>query len=174
MLVDKYDETLDDHAARLAALESIPARRWEQIANYTPVSYTHLALQFLDVDLEPGRHLHALVGDERALDDQQVLGLGGHGHQVARLHAERRDVHAAAVHGDMAVTHLLTSLGARLREAKTVHHVVQTALEDAQQVLARDALLAAGDLVVVMELLLQNAVDALGLLLLTQLQTRCV
>ena len=35
VLVDKYDETLDDHAARLAALESIPARRWEQIANYT-------------------------------------------------------------------------------------------------------------------------------------------
>lgn len=29
VLVDKYDETLDDHAARLAALESIPARRWE-------------------------------------------------------------------------------------------------------------------------------------------------
>ena len=69
------------------------------------------------------------------------------------------------------MTHLLTGLGARLREAKAVHHVVQTALEDAQQVLARDALLAAGDLVVVMELLLQNAVDALGLLLLTQLQT---
>ncbi len=35
VLVDKYDETLDDHAARLTALESIPARRWEQIANYT-------------------------------------------------------------------------------------------------------------------------------------------
>lgn len=34
VLVDKYDETLDDHAARLAALESIPARRWEQVANY--------------------------------------------------------------------------------------------------------------------------------------------
>lgn len=34
VLVDKYDETLDNHAARLAALESIPAKRWEQVANY--------------------------------------------------------------------------------------------------------------------------------------------
>lgn len=34
VLVDKYDEKLDDHDARLAALESIPARRWETVANY--------------------------------------------------------------------------------------------------------------------------------------------
>ena len=38
VLVDKYDETLDDHAARLAALESIPARRGGQIAHYTPTA----------------------------------------------------------------------------------------------------------------------------------------
>ena len=34
VLVDKYDEKLDDHDARLAALESIPARRWETVANH--------------------------------------------------------------------------------------------------------------------------------------------
>ena len=87
------------------------------------------------------------------------------GHEVARLDAERRDVDATAVHGDMAVTHLLTSLGARLRETETVHDVVETALQDTQQVLARHALLAVSHIVVMTELLLQDAVDALGLLL---------
>ena len=109
------------------------------------------------------------VGDERALDDQQVGSLRSDGHEVARLDAERRDVDATAVHGDMAVTHLLTSLGARLRETETVHDVVETALQDTQQVLARHALLAVSHIVVMTELLLQDAVDALGLLLLAQL-----
>ena len=67
------------------------------------------------------------------------------------------------------MTDLLTSLGARLRETKTVHDVIQTALENAQEVLAGDALLAVGEIVVMMELLLKDAVDTLGLLLLTQL-----
>ena len=36
----------------------------------------YTTLKFLDVHLEPCGHLNTLVGDERALDDQQVLGLG--------------------------------------------------------------------------------------------------
>ena len=32
VLVDKYDETLDDHAARHAPRETITARRWAQVA----------------------------------------------------------------------------------------------------------------------------------------------
>lgn len=34
VLVDKYDETLDDHDARLAALEAVPRKRWETVTNY--------------------------------------------------------------------------------------------------------------------------------------------
>ena len=52
----------------------------------------YTTLKFLDVHLEPCGHLNTLVGDERALDDQQVGSLRSDGHEVARLDAERRDV----------------------------------------------------------------------------------
>ena len=45
----------------------------------------YATLKFLDVNLEPSRHLNTLVRDERALDDQQVLGLRRDGHEVAGL-----------------------------------------------------------------------------------------
>ncbi len=31
VLIDKYDEKLDDHDVRLAALESKPGKRWESV-----------------------------------------------------------------------------------------------------------------------------------------------
>lgn len=34
VLIDKYDEALDDHDTRLAALEAVPAKRWETAVNY--------------------------------------------------------------------------------------------------------------------------------------------
>ncbi len=33
VLIDKYDEKLDDHDTRIAALESKPAKRWESIVD---------------------------------------------------------------------------------------------------------------------------------------------
>ena len=57
----------------------------------------YTTLKFLDVHLEPCGHLNTLVGDERALDDQQVGSLRSDGHEVARLDAERRDVDAFTV-----------------------------------------------------------------------------
>jgi hypothetical protein len=54
-------------------------------------------------------------------------------------------------------------------EAHAVDHVVETRLQQLQQVLAGVALLRRRLLVVVAELALQQAVDALDLLLLTQL-----
>ena len=89
-------------------------------------------LQLLNVNLEPSRHLNALVGDEGALDNQHLLGLGGHRDQVAGTHAEGRDVHAATVHVNVAVAHLLTSLGTGLGEAQTVHNVVQASLQNTE------------------------------------------
>ena len=108
-------------------------------------------------------------GDERGLDDEQVLGLVGDGDDVAGTDPVRRDVDAAAVHEDVAVADDLACLVARRGEAETVDDVVEPALEQAQQVLARDALLAARELVVAAELLLEQAVDALRLLLLAKL-----
>ena len=64
----------------------------------------------------------------------------------------------------------LTGLAAGGGEAEAVDHVVQPALDQAQEVLSGVAAHALGLLVVHVELLLQNAVDELNLLLLGQLQ----
>ena len=64
----------------------------------------------------------------------------------------------------------LTGVVTRLGQASAVHDVVQTRLEDLQQNLTGLARLAVGLFVVPAELPLQHAVDAAGLLLLTQLQ----
>lgn len=44
VLIDKYDEKLDEHDARLAALESVPARRWESVVNYAIATLSGTAL----------------------------------------------------------------------------------------------------------------------------------
>src|SRR5262245_46888345 len=140
------------------------------------------------VDLLADRELvhedaHAVRADAQPRRDRAVAG-GGAGHlvrkQVARLladlddvvlaHAVRRDVDLAAVHHDVAVAHLLAGRVTRLGETSAVDHVVEPALEDLEQVLTGLAGLAVGFLVVVAELLLEDAVDAAGLLLLTKLE----
>ena len=70
----------------------------------------------------------------------------------------------------MRVTDQLTGLGAAHGKAQTIDHVIQTGLQDRQQVITGDARLLVGHLEVVTELALQHAVIALGLLLLAQLQ----
>src|SRR3954467_13796526 len=63
----------------------------------------------------------------------------------------------------------LAGRGARDREAHAVDDVVQARLEHAHQVFAGISLLARGLLVVRAELALEQAIDALNLLLLAQL-----
>src|SRR5690348_6414075 len=70
----------------------------------------------------------------------------------------------------VAMKHELPGLTARGSESEAHQDVVQAALEQAEQILASHALLAAGLCVIRAELLLQNAVEATGLLLLAQLQ----
>ena len=110
-----------------------------------------------------------LGGDESLLDGKQVLGLVGHGDDVAGLDAIRRNVKTLAVHGDVAVTDGLTGLLAGAGEAEAEHDVVETELEKSHQVVAGDAVHLLGLVVVATELLLEHAVDELGLLLLAQL-----
>ena len=85
------------------------------------------------------------------------------------LHLVAGDVDAAAVDRPVAVADQLPGLAARGGEAEPHQDVVEAALEQAQQVLAGDALLAAGLVVVVAELLLEHLVVAARLLLLAQL-----
>src|SRR4051794_25030164 len=121
-------------------------------------------------DLDPGRDgtLPGLgAGDDERRELQRALA---HLDDVVVAHPERRDVDLLAVDGDVAVAHQLAGHVAGLREARAVDHVVETALEDAQEVLAGLALAAVGLVVVAPELLLQDAVDAGALLLLAHLQ----
>src|SRR5690606_34371846 len=91
-------------------------------------------------------------------------------HLVARLHHVARNVDRLAVHLHVTVTHELTRSLAARREAETVDDVVEAQLEADQQVLTRDARLARRTRVQVAEVLLPHTVDALDLLLLTELQ----
>src|SRR4029079_15690503 len=82
-----------------------------------------------------------------------------------------RDVDLRSVHLEVPVANQLARLRVIRRETQSVDHVVETALEELQQVLARDALHADRLVVVAAELALGEAVDALHLLLLAQLRT---
>src|SRR5262245_37819734 len=70
----------------------------------------------------------------------------------------------------MSMANQLPGLAARRGEAEPHQHVVEARLEQAQQVLAGDAVLARGLVVVGAELLLQHLVVAARLLLLAQLK----
>src|SRR6185312_9561455 len=84
--------------------------------------------------------------------------------------AVARDVDAAAVDHEVAVTHELPCLGARAGEAEAVDDVVEPRLEHPQEVLAGRAGAARRLGVRVAELLLEQAVVAARLLLLAELQ----
>ena len=71
---------------------------------------------------------------------------------------------------NVAVTNDLASLATRNRIADAVRHVVETTLKLLQQQFAGNAGLVGSLLVVRAELRLEREVDALGLLLFTQLQ----
>src|SRR3954471_23156634 len=129
----------------------------------------HLRRQGVVVGLEPGRDLRGELG--RVADELRGAGAlaGLEGDDVAVADLVARDVHPAAVEGPVAVADELARLAPRGGEAEANEDVVEAALEQRQEVLARDALLAGGAVVVAGELLLEHAVVALGLLLLAQL-----
>src|SRR5215218_1914359 len=130
----------------------------------------HEHAQLAADDLEPRRDrtLAGLrLGD---LERQHRARLLGHLDDVVLAHAVGRDVDLAAVHPDVAVAHQLTRHVTGLGEAGPVDHVVQPRLQDLEEDLTGLAGLAVGLFVVTAELLLQHAIDAAGLLLLTKLQ----
>src|SRR3954452_4119101 len=118
--------------------------------------------------LEPGRHRR----DELRAVAHDGLGAraGLEGENLARPHLVRRDVHTTAVDRPVPMTDELACLPARGREAKPHHDVVETGLEQAQQVLAGDSGLPAGLVVVGAELAFEDAVEAPRLLLLAKLE----
>src|SRR5213075_1193739 len=87
---------------------------------------------------------------------------------VPRLHEVARDVDLLAVDREVAVANQLAPFRVIRGEPHAVDDVVETALEQLDQRVTRDALRADGLVVVAAELLLGDAVDALDLLLLAQ------
>src|SRR4051812_16287737 len=127
----------------------------------------HLRGELVVVRLQPCGDL----GDElgRVTDHRLDIAAGLEGDHVVLPHLIGGDVDPAAVDRPVAVADQLARLAARRGESEAHEDVVEPALEDPQQVLAGDALLARGLLVVVAELLLEDAVVAARLLLLPQL-----
>src|SRR3954447_16964471 len=128
----------------------------------------HLARQVVMVGLQP-----------RGDGGRQVGGVANrflrrraraHREHVVGAELEARDVHAPAVHEEVAVADELAGLRARRREAQPVDDVVEPQLEEAEQDLTGDAGAPRRLLVVVAELLLEHAVVPLRLLLLAQLR----
>src|ERR1035437_3218341 len=113
----------------------------------------------------PGRH-GALAGLCPGDDERRHLrGLATNLDDVVLGHPETWDVHLVSVDHEVAVTDELASHVAGGCEACPVHDVVQTGLKDPQQVLTGLAGATVRLLEVTAELLLQDAVDAGGLLL---------
>src|SRR5271166_2012586 len=106
----------------------------------------------------------------RNLQNGKLVALLTHRNLVPNIHLERRDVDLPAVHRYVTMADELAGLTARHREPEAVHHVVETALQLLKQHLAGNALGTGGTLEVVAELAFLGEVDALCLLLLTQLQ----
>ncbi len=105
-----------------------------------------------------------------AWSDGRVLRAGRlDRHDVARAQRVRRDVDLLAVDQEVSVAHELPRLRPRGRQTQPVDDVVEAALEQLEQRLARDPARAVGGLEVPAELVLEHAVDALDLLLLAQL-----
>src|SRR3569623_164458 len=128
------------------------------------------ARELLGVHFEPDRtQVHGVEHGRRFLHAQLGARALGQRDLVARLDLVRGDVDLLAVDQHRLVGDQLAGLGAVVRDTHAVDDVVQAALEQAQQILAGVALEGRRLGVVVAELTLEHAVDALDLLLLAQL-----
>src|SRR5207302_697431 len=95
-----------------------------------------LARQPLVVGLEPGRDGSREIG--RVANHLLRGAAGCQRDDVVGTNLVARDVHAAPVHVEVAVTDELARLGARRGEAEPVDDVVEARLEHPQELLARD------------------------------------
>src|SRR5467141_2879774 len=129
----------------------------------------HRALEATLVQVEPGRDAAAVHRLERLVDANDLARLLLHRDHVAHLHLEAGDVDLAVVDAEVAVAHELARLGPGVGESEAEDHVVEALLEELEQVLAGLALGRAAPQVVAAELRLQEAVEALHLLLLAEL-----
>src|SRR3569623_945460 len=131
-------------------------------------SFEH-ALHLLDIDIEPFGETALLGQLKGGLHTQLLTSPFGDGDDIAGFDLITRNIHLLAVHEDTVVADQLASLGTGGAEPHAMGYGVQTALQQLLQALTGRALAAVGLGVITAELILQHAVDAAQLLLLTQL-----
>ena len=83
----------------------------------------------------------------------------------------RRNVNFLTIHGNMTMTNNLTGLTTGSGQTHTEDHIIQTAFQQNQQICAGYAIHLLCFVIVAAELTLQNAIDKLSFLFLSQLQT---
>src|SRR5436190_5003490 len=130
---------------------------------------SHGALEAAFAGLEPGRR-RPVERVEVVADDDHRLRLVAKGDDVALAHGVTRDRHALAVDGNVPVADELTRLRSARSPPGAEHDVVESQLEQLEQVLTGHALATVRLHVDAAELLLHETVDPARLLLLAQLQ----
>ena len=129
------------------------------------------AFVIVAIHFEPARHRAMAREFLRQFKHRKLFAVLANRNFLARADLIRRDIHLAAINGDVSVAHQLPCLTPRLRKTQTKNHVVQTPLELLQQQLAGHTTRARGLLEVVAELAFLGKVNALRFLLFAQLQT---
>src|SRR5579862_3128356 len=130
----------------------------------------HLALVIVAIDFQPARHGAVAREFLRQLKHRELLAVFANRDFLAGADFVGRNIHLAVIDSNVSMADQLTSLTARLGESEAEHDVIETPLELLQQPLAGHALSARSLFEVVAELAFLGEVDALGLLLLAQLQ----
>ena len=102
---------------------------------------------------------------------QLLLGFFTQRNYIARIDLVGRDVNALPVNQDRTVRHHLACFSARGAETHAIDDIIQSRLQQAQEVFTGNTALACRFLVIVAELLFQHTVDTTYLLLFTQLNT---
>src|SRR6202521_473482 len=129
-----------------------------------------LGLELFAFLFEPGHSVLALRDVARFQHHGVLVHFFLDGYFLADIDKIGGDVDLLPVHAHVAVQHELPRLRTRRRQTCAPHHVIQTALEHNDEVLASRTLGALGLLKVIAELPLQQPVSTLDLLFLAQLQ----
>ena len=127
--------------------------------------------QFGRLEVQPLRKICRFFGTFK-LNEQRLFALVLFDrNNVANFHLIAGDSYAFAIDGDETVVDKLSCLRTGHADTETVYNVVKSALQKYQHIGTGDALLAFSFLIILMELLLLQSVNALRLLLFTKLQS---
>jgi hypothetical protein len=121
--------------------------------------------------LQPGWSAFSLSRDKRFLDPDRITAFLMNLDLITGFHQERGDIDLSAVHQDVTMPDKLAGIGSRSGKTKPEHSIIQSPLQEDNEVFAGNALLAVSHFKIVPELPLHNAIDPSGFLFFTELNT---